>query len=114
MGDFFTPENVDLIIKLGVVVLIIAAVLWVIRKIRKAKRAVRRVINTLANQAFEGERVAREQRLSTPGGSSETQGSGSTEVRKALREQKATCSSCGAPNNSIEVFCPYCGSSLIK
>jgi hypothetical protein len=110
MGDFFTAENVDLMIRVGVIVIIVCIVLWIIRKIR---RAVNLVKNVALTALIESEGREREARLSTPGGSSETQHKASG-VRVALREQKTNCSSCGAPNNSVVDFCPYCGSSLIK
>lgn len=35
-------------------------------------------------------------------------------LKDALRGQEPVCPSCGAPNTRAELFCEYCGASLVK
>ncbi|MCL1823835.1 MAG: zinc-ribbon domain-containing protein [Oscillospiraceae bacterium] len=117
-GISLTGEQVGIIIKIAVAVIIAVLILWAVRAVRRKVRRLKRTVNHFLYSGLqklsEQEAKERQERLSTPSGSSETQGYKSNEVRVALREQKSNCSSCGAPNKGIEEFCPYCGTSLIK
>ena len=121
-GFTLTSGQITLIITIAIIAAGIGLVFWIFKALKRKFRSVKRTLNSFMSQAAgsglqklsEYENRQRQERLSTNSGSSETQGYKSDEVRMALREQNINCSSCGAPNKSVEVFCPYCGTNLIK
>ncbi|MCL2633616.1 MAG: zinc ribbon domain-containing protein [Oscillospiraceae bacterium] len=96
------------------IIIISLIVKTVKRKARSVKSSVRSTINMAAMSAARSgvDRLAElEQQKMQQRTAVQTE---KNEVRKVLREQSPNCSQCGAPNTTVEEFCNYCGTSLIK